>query len=387
MALLLDIGDLTEERCNHALEIFCKANSEPPEDDDGIFSPHENAFIRRLVEVFTNRGLTRLAGLAKELMMWLKREKAATAEAVIAAPDEARMLARWTPDQVGYVRTYLEHLPPEQFTLSDWRLVVEYLVQRYLPADVLQSEAEWLAVRSTLMGRVQANLKKITAGQADKVLAALPSTVAEAQAVFALSPMQRAVMEFGAERCAAYVTAISDSVRLKMRDLVMRHQEALFLGDRAETAHDLQTKLLDSFGTMNRDWRRIALTEAGENSNQGMVSSQKIGSKLKRIEQYRGACPFCRKIDGKVVTVVEPGKANKDADEEVWTGKTNIGRSASPRKRVGNKLIAREPDEMWVIPAGTVHPHCRGRWIAVAEPQPGHDPAFAKWLDDLLRKK
>jgi hypothetical protein len=71
----------------------------------------------------------------------------------------------------------------------------------------------------------------------------------------------------------------------------------------------------------------------------------------------------------------------------IWAGKSNIGRSASPRKRVGNLLVEREPHEMWWIPAGLAHPHCRGRWLPVMEDQPGDDPDFGAWLRVTLEKK
>jgi hypothetical protein len=68
----------------------------------------------------------------------------------------------------------------------------------------------------------------------------------------------------------------------------------------------------------------------------------------------------------------------------IWPGKNNVGRSASPKKRVGDVLVDREPDEMWQIPAGLAHPHCRGRWVPVIEDAPGDDPAFADELRAIL---
>ena len=82
--------------------------------------------------------------------------------------------------------------------------------------------------------------------------------------------------------------------------------------------------------------------------------------------------------------MVDPANPNKDGQTQVWVGKNNIGRSGSPRKRVGDELIERTESELWWIPAGTVHPHCRGRWVVIDEPREGDDPEFAAWLDDLL---
>ena len=137
---------------------------------------------------------------------------------------------------------------------------------------------------------------------------------------------------------------------------------------------------------MNRDWRRIAVTEAGENANQGLIASLQPGARVRRMEQYRGACPYCRKINGTVLTVVDAANKDKDGVTQVWVGKNNIGRSGAPRKRVGAELIPRLAAELWWVPAGTVHPHCRGQWHVLEGAKPGDDPSFQAWLDKHLHK-
>ena len=124
-----------------------------------------------------------------------------------------------------------------------------------------------------------------------------------------------------------------------MRDVIMQHEEQKMLnGGASAPGSSLRTRLLDEFGTLNRDWRRIALTEAGEMANQGFIASQAPGNKVKRLEQYAGACPFCRKIDGVVMEIVPSDKQDKNSETQIWVGKTNIGRSVSPRKRIAGVL-------------------------------------------------
>jgi hypothetical protein len=108
---------------------------------------------------------------------------------------------------------------------------------------------------------------------------------------------------------------------------------------------------------------------------------------VKRVEQYRGACPFCRSIDGVIATVVAPDAPDKDGNTQIWVGKDNVGRSAAPRKRVGDALVPRTADEMWWLPAGLAHPHCRGRWINTIQMKEGDDPDFHKWLVATLAPK
>jgi hypothetical protein len=195
------------------------------------------------------------------------------------------------------------------------------------------------------------------------------------------------MLDFARVRAVEHVVSLADGVRHRMRALVAEDLEQRSLGSLPAGTSSLQTKLLDAFAVLNRDWRRIAITEAGEAQLQGFISSVRPGSKVKRIEQYRGACAFCRSIDGRVVTVVHPSDPDKDPATQVWPGKNNIGRSAAPRKRVGDVMVARDPHEMWQLPAGLVHPHCRGRWVPLESLDSGINPAFSSWLMATLRGK
>ncbi|HEX7906779.1 MAG TPA: hypothetical protein VF534_01620 [Paraburkholderia sp.] len=379
MTLLLDIGELSEQQSDRALNTIYKA-IHSHDDDESIWSEHENPYVRRLVELFTKRGLMRLEGFRRDLAKWLSGERHRVGARAPRPPDAWR---RWESDELGAVKLYLETLPPAEFTLDDWMMVVDYLAQRYLPASDLRTEAEWLAVRSTFMGRVQANMEALTVKQADKVLEALPATVGAARAEFKMSPAQSHVLDYARVRGVDNVQRLADNARHRMRQVVLNHTEQQFLGASAPE-HALQETLADEFATLNRDWRRIAVTEAGENLNQGYVSSMPIGSKLQRVEQYRNACSFCRKIDGVVAEVVSSDDPNKDGNTQIWPGKNNVGRSSAPRKRVGGILVHREPEEMWWLPAGLAHPHCRGRWVPVIQDEPGDDKQFGDYLRRVL---
>lgn len=377
MGLFLDLIHLDEQRTNAALELLCKATH----DHDGdIWLPLDSPLIARLVELFTQRGLDRLDAFRTELLAWSAGARHAPG-ARIDRP--AGAMERWTDAERALVKLYLEHLPPAEWTLDDHMIAVDWLAQRYLPEDDMRTEAEWLSTRASLMGRVQANMEGVTAKQADVILAALPSTVDAVVEQFSATIAQRAVMEFAAARCAENVRNLANDARHKMRNLIAEHVTERQLGIQGPGS-SLETKLLDKFGTLNRDWRRIAVTEAGEAQTQGYIASQAPGSKVKRVEQYRNACAFCRRIDGKVVTIVDPAKPEKDWDNEIWAGKSNVGRSASPRKRVGDTFVERDPDEMWTIPAGLAHPHCRGRWVPTIQDRPGDDKDFGDWLRATL---
>lgn len=381
MTSTIDLSHLSDDQCECALEHIYKAITDDP-GDDAIWAKMESPFMRRMVELFTQRGLMRLQGFRSELLQWLGGEKFVGGA---IAPVRPGMMQRWSPDEIEAVHLYLRNLPPEQYLLDDYMMLVDYLVQRYLPANELRTESEWLSVRSTLMGRVQANMPDLNLHQADTLLQALPTSVAGAASEFPMRPTQRAVMDYATAHTAEHVQDVADDVRHRMRLLLMKHSENHALG--IIDTGKLQQDLLYQFGTLNRDWRRIAVTEAVESANQGYIAMMAPGDKVRRSEHYTGACAFCRKIDGMVFEVVDPSHHDKDGWTQVWTGKTNVGRSAAPRQRVDGVLIERDPSEMWWPAAGAQHPSCRGFWLPEIKPEPGDDPDFAEWLRVNLKAK
>jgi hypothetical protein len=380
--LLIDIGPLHGPSCDCALDAMHKALA----DEDGlahdIWAVHENPFIRSLVEKFSERGLTQIAAVRTELEKWLAGSMHVPAVAAPVLPPG--FMGRWSSAELDLVRLYLQSIPPGALSLEDWSLVIDYTVQRYLPYSTLNEEAEWLSTKSYLMGKVQAHLGVAEAVVPAALVEALPGSVAEAGVMFKIADVADSVLAYGKARACDAVQAVSDSVRHQLKRVVLEHETQRLAGDPEATTGRLQQKLFEQFDSMNRDWRRIAVTEAGEMANQGVIASLPGGAKVRRIEMYRGACPFCKKIDGRVFSVVAADKPEKNGDTEVWPGKTNVGRSSSPRKRVGNELIERLPSERWWAPAGVVHPHCRGRWEPMASAVTGDDPAFAEWLSKRL---
>lgn len=379
-SLLVDLGGLSVCCTDHALEGLAKAISGEGGDSHDIWEPHHNPFIQRIIELFTARGLTMLEHVQKALMAWADGKMHDPAAKPVARPPG--FVQNWTAEESALVRLYLASLPPAAFSIDDWSLVVDYLLHTYMPESVLRTESEWFAVRSSILGRVQAVIDGTAPApaQLDPIVAALPVTIAGAQKTFKFKPLD-AIMEFGRARCMEEVVALAASTRKRIKNVILEHTFKKMTGDPVASRENLEQKLFDEFAALNRDWRRIAVTEAGENANQGMLATLTPGSHVRRIEQYKGACPFCKRIDGVVMEVVAADAPEKDGDKQVWPGKNNIGRSAAPRKRVGDELVERLPSEMWWIPAGTVHPHCRGGWHVLPEAGTHDDADFQAWLD------
>lgn len=378
--LLIDETHCCDHHVTEAIDdLFTKAATEPPDP----WREHESPLVRKMIELFTDRGLTRISSMQLELQKWIDGGMFRKGPREPLPPG---FLPRWTDGELALVRLYLETLPPVEFTMDDWMLLADFLHERYFPADQLWNEAEWLSVKSSMMGRVQARMGLLKSGQADHLLAASPVTVAGVAEKFGMSAAQEAMMTYGRARCVENVKTMASGLVHRAKTAILEFVKGKALGS-PDIRESLETRLGDAFGQANADFRRIAVTEAGELQNQGLIASLKPGTRVRRVEQYAGACPFCRKIDGMEFEVCAPEDAEgKDPWKYVWVGKTNVGRSAAPRKRVEGELVDRTDAEMWHPAAGVQHPHCRGTWIVLKEPDDAGDPEFTAWMRETLEK-
>lgn len=387
--ILVDLAAAPPEACDCALDELFKAMSVGPTTSPAIWRRHENPYLAPLVEDVTRRGQA-IALAAQDHLAELL-----TGDAMGALQKAALPGLDWSPEHLAQVKFHLETLPPSQWTLDDYMLAADYIIQRYLPAGAIQTEADYLTVRATLLGKIEAQMEpsraraaRFNAEQAEALAQLLPASW-RGVPPRVLNPVEMRVLEFARANAAQHMTATTDQLRNRIKGVILQHVQAMVFGQREGTTARLQTALFDSFGQFNRDWRRVAVTETGEASGQGYVAAQPVGARLRRVEAYEGACDWCRSIDGKVFTVVAPNDPNRNGDTQVWVGKTNVGRSAAPRKRTPDGLVEREPEEMWWPAAGAQHPHCRGGWQMVRDdprqPPPGVSREFATWLDDAIK--
>lgn len=378
-AILLDITAASSEATDAALEAMHRSMADPADGD--IWQPLDDPTMRDLVEHWTLAGMKRLQGMRDDFLRLVKRVDGVLAKAGDTPPERPpvdRLLRRWTGDELEQVKAYLEAKRPELWSFDDHMLAIEWIHQKWWPADEVRTEAQWIAAKTIYSGRVnralQATMKPIPVmalRDTWKYLPDGPGDEGGGGERFIISPDKtlEKLLAFGEERCAQNIVALTDKSRRAMASIILEHQKAMFTGDAAGTAQALESKLLDAFGELNRDWRRIALTETAENSCNALIASLPAGSRVRRIETYPTACPYCKKIHGTELTVADPGQARYlDGEKFVWVGKSNVGRSASPRKRVGGALVDRTAAERWWVPAGPVHPNCRGTWVVVSKP-------------------
>lgn len=375
----VDLAGLSCDCTDHALDVLSKAISE---DGADIWAAHENPFISHLVELFTDRGLLRTDKVKTEFDAWMAGNHYEHRLDMVPRPG---MMPYWTKPELGLVKTYLENIHPSLYTLEDWDYLISYLIQRYLPVDELMTDAEWLVSRSYLLGKAQAHLGTITPLVADTLMTALPLTIAQAGITFRLADAEQQILSYGKLHACEAVVSMTDVARHSLKRVVLDHMAKVASGDQAVTTGQLQQQLFDNFASMNRDWRRIATTEATELSGQGVIASLPAGAKVRRMEMYHGACGFCKKIDGMIFNVVDPAKPDKDDWADMWVGKNNIGRSGSPRKRTENGLELRQPHELWIPVPGANHPHCRGQLIPLNNGEAVTDD-FSRWFYEMVSK-
>lgn len=371
-AVLIGLGACSHERGDHGHEELSKSFHEASE---SLWTQHHDPLIRDHIERVTARGGALLAGIQVELGSWLAKgsplHKAGYRDETAVDEAEQRLKGK----------------APEEYSPEDWLAYIDVLLSRYLPDDVIRREAEYLAVRSVLAGLLQTAESRVKTGEVALIAGMLPETY-ERAAGLGMIPGQvtDAVLRFAQANAAEMLSGITNTLKHGVKAAVIDHAKRRALGDGKATVASLQSDLLDTFGSANRDWRRVAITECSRNANEGFISVLAPGTKVKRVEVYGTACGFCRSINGRVFTVVGP-EAEHDGETQVWVGKTNQGRSSSPRKQSPIGLIERLPEELWWVTAGPIHPNCRGTWTALpGEPGPRVSRGFSDWLERELSR-
>jgi hypothetical protein len=240
------------------------------------------------------------------------------------------------------------------------RTLARAVTERWYGTGLLESRAEQAGVRARLVGMLRA--------QGAPPGGLFPTSLEEATAQV-VDPERREVIEQAKERALELVDGLKDSTRHLIAGELLDAQ--------AERRTPQQTagRLLDRFATLNRDWRRLAITEASMHRAHGFLSGLPEGE---TVEWFAApdACPHCLKLHGRHFTVRHsPG----DGEAEVWPGKSNAGRSFSPKDVDGR---TRSPDELaW--PTIPLHPHCRCRWLRIAPVPAGVSDRLEAYLAAL----
>jgi hypothetical protein len=215
--------------------------------------------------------------------------------------------------------------------------------------------AESFMTRATVLGRLLGATEKEDRKVLQVVFDSLPIKIEATQkpihltaryigddkdAEVTLLPLQnqeRNALEWAKMHAADYIQSKQQDLLTGVRRLVMQAKQ-----ERWEPNY-LAGQLFDYFGSYNRDWRRIALTELAYAENNGYLMTLQAGDTV-YIFEAANCCKKCKEINlGKTFTYVKkPGNPYT----EVWVGKNNVGKKTAD----------------WV-PVVPLHPHCRGRYM------------------------
>jgi len=255
-------------------------------------------------------------------------------------------------------------------TKIEWKKIKESLQRAF--KMVYHTEEETLVKVAMAQGKV---LKGMTVEEAiKKKWGTIRLSYREAENLLS-DPRYLSTLGFSELHTAEAIVELTDRSRKKIMDTILEG-----IKDRI-SPQELESNLFDEFGSLNRDWRRIAETEIGNSVNNGYLIAEMEKEKdpdaviyMKGISAA-GACPWCRaKVDNQVVVLLEwPPETGGDQIivegkqyTAIWPGKSNIG-----RKRAN-----------WWTAAGLQHPFCHCSWIRY---EPGYEK-YDKQLREALDK-
>lgn len=104
--------------------------------------------MRDFIEHWTLAGLKRLQGLLVDVLRLVAREQMSTLPA-------ERPLRRWSSEELERVKTYLESERSEPKSFDDQMLAVEWIHQKWWPADEVRTEAQWMAAKTIYAQRIR----------------------------------------------------------------------------------------------------------------------------------------------------------------------------------------------------------------------------------------
>lgn len=358
--MLLDCTHIPHGPLNETLEVLCKSVEEK-----GLMHPHPTDRLMDAMEAFST-----------EVVLW--RSNAIQAEANRALGVYPELLKKAAPGDMGpkcrNIERQLLTEEPGTLPMELYLQALDCWLWRYLPPAQSAHEASRMAIKQYLAGLSRHSATPKTPGEAMEVVYALPASLESARGRFPLTRFDQERIAVAEASAGRHVQAITARTRAALQDVIIgAERRRIAEGGKAYAVAPIEQQLRDKFGELNRDWRRIAVSETAINASEAYLSRLPLGSKVKWLS-HPGACRYCESQSGKIFTVVISSKSNKNPETEVWVGKQaeNTGRSISKRKRIETgELVDREPDEL-VVPAIPAHPICRCLWVPVNKGGPSY---------------
>lgn len=255
------------------------------------------------------------------------------------------------------------------------RAVLDAIAARFRKSRLGQVPATSLA--GVLIGKLLAYAEKRGLNWRSVVVANLPTNITVARRTWGLTPRDEAAVDYSEKQSAEYVTDMADRMKESLREAITTRLAT------GMPSAQMARELLGEFGALNRDWRRIALTETATAVSNGYLAQQDPGQ-LVVGDSAVDCCDWCSEhIQGRAYVMRESAPLTVPSEDEswreVWVGKTNVGRSKYPVTAAGEP---RSFAEKWhpCIPA---HPHCRCRWRKFIPSAEEIEPGTNRVVDKL----
>ena len=331
---------------------------------DKLWTPHDDPLLGRLEDELTAVGSSYLYAVQRALWDDLALPEL-PAETLLAAyhtntlPTFAKAAGPTRQGALGRARRFFEGLRGlTKLTMpKQARELAEAVTESWWAKGLIETRAQRVAMKSLLLGKLKQGLKLPHLRDAN--------IEAIAESVVSPDPDGLRALEYARERSGELLTGLKDATRQQIALTVMQYQAA------PTTPFELAQTLQERFATLNRDMRRVALTETAAAYGNGFLAGIPAGEFVE-WRAARDCCKYCKKYHGKRFKVTDkPG----DHHTEVWVGKTNYGRSFSPTTVDGRK---RTPDEL-AGPVIAAHPNCRCSYARIGVPQPLPDVLEAEF--------
>ena len=294
---------------------------------------------------------------------------------------------------IKYLKANPDIAQTKNITVDQFKKIDKF-VDGYLTPRIEQSRI-WL-LRAYFVGRLLSDSDLRGHLLNIKNVSQMPATIQEYVKKYNLSIEEAQAIKEAIEEGAALLSNTTPATQQTIRNVLVENTKQKG-GDKS-----LENKLREAIlrnakgdpGELNRDWMRVAITEANSIFNNGYLDTLNEGDYVVGISMP-DCCDVCHKlIKGQVYRVLKDplpdyGELDPSTKEYwelaekyelyVWSGKNNYGRSSSKRKRINKNIGNREENlrekehHEHVVPALPMHPECRCRWIVI-------NPEY-QWVD------
>lgn len=262
-------------------------------------------------------------------------------------------------------RVYISPKTKKPLTRGQWkqidRSVGKYL-DKYAPELLREvgGKGQVLGVLLERMHRRGMDVESAQYKQLSEHMGDTPDSMSKLQSYLKFPDELFGMVEYALDKTADHITQINADTRASMKAVI---NHALVNGEMSK----LQQNLEHRFGNLNRDWRRIALTEGHNAMVSGHLTSVLSNNMDKDFVFVRGSgpsaniCVHCReKVMGKIFRLLK--EAPKNAGQESYEDKHfgTVGLLWPGKDFMINQGVNIND---WRVVYGSQHPHCRHRFV------------------------